>query len=65
MVGLELSLAILTTLAHTVQEDIKAHGGQMTKDLNVLIDEKKAQIQEEKTWVQRFFSIKTFHACVM
>ncbi len=63
--GLELSLAILTTLAHTVQEDIKAHGGQMTKDLNVLIDEKKAQIQEEKTWVQRFFSIKTFHACVM
>ena len=65
MVGLELSLAILTTLAHTVQEDIKAHGGQMTKDLNVLIDEKKAQIQEEKTWVQRFFSIKTSHACVM
>ena len=63
--GLELSLAILTTLAHTVQEDIKAHGGQMTKDLNVLIYEKKAQIQEEKTWVQRFFSIKTFHACVM
>jgi hypothetical protein len=48
-----------------VQEDIKAHGRQMTKDLNVLIDEKKAQIQEEKTWVQRFFSIKTFHACVM
>ena len=37
----------------------------MTKDLNVLIDEKKAQIQDEKTWVQRFFSIKTFHACVM
>lgn len=64
MVGLELSLAILT-LTHTVQEDIRAHGGQMTKDLNVRIDEKKAQIQEEKTWVQRFFSIKTFHACVM
>ena len=48
-----------------MQEDIKANGGQMTKDLNVLIDEKKAQIQDEKTWVQRFFSIKTFHACVM
>ena len=48
-----------------MQEDIKAHGELMTKDLNVLIDEKKAQIQEEKTWVQRFFSIKTFHACVM
>jgi hypothetical protein len=48
-----------------VQEDIKAHGELMTKDLNVLIDEKKAQIQEGKTWVQRFFSIKTFHACVM
>ena len=43
MVGLELSLAILT-LTHTEQEDIKAHGGQMRKDLNVLIDEKKAQI---------------------
>ena len=37
MVGLELSLAILTTLAHTVQEDIKAHGGQMTKDLAVCV----------------------------
>jgi hypothetical protein len=48
-----------------VQEDIKANGGQIAKDLNVLIDEKKAQIQDEKTWVQRFFSIKTFHACVM
>jgi len=48
-----------------VQEDIKANGGQMTNDLNVLIDEKKAQIQDEKNWVQRFFSIKTFHACVM
>jgi len=43
MVGLELSLAILT-LTHTEQEDINAHGGQMRKDLNVLIDEKKAQI---------------------
>jgi|LauGreDrversion4_2_1035121.scaffolds.fasta_scaffold327437_1 ABC-type branched-subunit amino acid transport system substrate-binding protein len=64
MVGLELSLAILT-LTHTEQEDINAHGGQMRKDLNVVIDEKKAQIQEEKTWVQRFFSVKTFHACVM
>ena len=64
MVGLELSLAILTP-THTEQEDINAHGGQMREDLNVVIDEKKAQIQEEKTWVQRFFSVKTFHACVM
>ena len=53
------------SLIHAAQDDIKANGGQMTNDLNVLIDEKKAQIQDEKNWVQRFFSIKTFHACVM
>jgi hypothetical protein len=41
--GIRVVLAILT-LTHTEQEDINAHGGQMRKDLNVVIDEKKAQI---------------------
>mmetsp|Transcript_20138 Transcript_20138/g.49476 ORF Transcript_20138/g.49476 Transcript_20138/m.49476 type:complete len:329 (+) Transcript_20138:384-1370(+) len=54
---------IQTEALKAVQEDIKISG--LTQDLELMVEEKKGQIVRERTWVQRFFSWKTFHACVM